>query len=456
MDDTRAQLEGEWVESSTASGFVGSRYLHDGRQQQGAKRGRFVVPIEHSGRYEVRLAYTPLGNRASNVQVTIDAADGATAQRSTSAASRRSTSCFSRWARFVLITASPRSLRFPTSRPMATWWLTRCNSCPSRRPNSEDQPRFPLGLFRDRPKNNFRILLALTWPLPRGEGLAGRSYSLAGPKCIVSKPGSRMIRRFLAALTSLDALLSWLFLVTSVAAQMPAGVKATVVHPKPLPFVEGEPLSEAALVTKPAPLEGLLSWTIETRRHRGHLRTLAVSPDGREMATGGVDGAIRLWDSSSGKLLRVLEAHSYYVCSLSWSPDGKVLASAGAYDETVPPLGSCIRSAAAHVQRLQSLRRYCPLVARRNSAGRRGRLERLDLGLGFRKRPGRPYNRSRRTGHGSRLVARRPSIGCGGQRLAGFRVGCQEREKPANLWRRTAGFLLRLLVARRKVPGNWR
>ncbi|HWC89725.1 MAG TPA: FAD-dependent oxidoreductase, partial [Pirellulales bacterium] len=76
MDDTQAQLEGDWVEGQTTGGFIGSHYLHDGRQQQGAKRARFVIPIEKSGSYEVRLAYTTLANRATNVPVTIEAADG--------------------------------------------------------------------------------------------------------------------------------------------------------------------------------------------------------------------------------------------------------------------------------------------------------------------------------------------------------------------------------------------
>ncbi|HEX3656918.1 MAG TPA: FAD-dependent oxidoreductase [Pirellulales bacterium] len=76
MDDTQAQLEGDWVEGQTTGGFICSHYLHDGRQQQGAKRARFVIPIEKSGSYEVRLAYTTLANRATNVPVTIEAADG--------------------------------------------------------------------------------------------------------------------------------------------------------------------------------------------------------------------------------------------------------------------------------------------------------------------------------------------------------------------------------------------
>ncbi len=62
---------------------------------------------------------------------------------------------------------------------------------------------------------------------------------------------------------------------------------------------------------------------------------MAVSPDAAQLATAGVDGAIRIWNLASGELLRVLVGHNSYVYSLSWSPDGKTLASAGSWDATI-------------------------------------------------------------------------------------------------------------------------
>ena len=56
--------------------YVGYSYLHDQRDTEGKKSARFVAPIKRSGRYEVRLAYSALPNRATNVQVTIETADG--------------------------------------------------------------------------------------------------------------------------------------------------------------------------------------------------------------------------------------------------------------------------------------------------------------------------------------------------------------------------------------------
>lgn len=97
----------------------------------------------------------------------------------------------------------------------------------------------------------------------------------------------------------------------------------------------GDPLSARALVTKPLPITAVVSWSLETRRHRGLIWCHALSPDGRVLATGGLDGTIRCWDVESGKLLRALIGHDSYVAGLDWSPDGNTLASAGTWDTTV-------------------------------------------------------------------------------------------------------------------------
>ncbi|MCX6851060.1 MAG: hypothetical protein NTY98_19295 [Verrucomicrobia bacterium] len=69
----------------------------------------------------------------------------------------------------------------------------------------------------------------------------------------------------------------------------------------------------------------------------GHLDAayaLAVSPDGKMIATGAYDQKIRLWDAATGKELALLKGHNGAVNGLSFRPDGKVLASASA-DRTV-------------------------------------------------------------------------------------------------------------------------
>ncbi|HBJ85080.1 MAG TPA: hypothetical protein DDZ88_14655 [Verrucomicrobiales bacterium] len=69
----------------------------------------------------------------------------------------------------------------------------------------------------------------------------------------------------------------------------------------------------------------------------GHLDAayaLAVSSDGKLIATGAYDQKIRLWDTATGKEVALLKGHNGAVNGLSFRPDGKVLASASA-DRTV-------------------------------------------------------------------------------------------------------------------------
>lgn len=57
---------------------------------------------------------------------------------------------------------------------------------------------------------------------------------------------------------------------------------------------------------------------------------LAVSPDGKRLATGSTEGTVKLWDADGLKPVATLSgAHPGAVRSIQFSPDGKVLASAG-------------------------------------------------------------------------------------------------------------------------------
>lgn len=63
--------------------------------------------------------------------------------------------------------------------------------------------------------------------------------------------------------------------------------------------------------------------------HPGGVEAIAFAPDGKLLATGGKDLVIRLWDVAGCKLARSLEGHQgEAVMALAWSPDGTLLASA--------------------------------------------------------------------------------------------------------------------------------
>ncbi|MBI4615443.1 MAG: serine/threonine protein kinase [Planctomycetes bacterium] len=94
----------------------------------------------------------------------------------------------------------------------------------------------------------------------------------------------------------------------------------------------GDPLSPVALVGRPAGIEGLASWTLETRSHRGLVNAVALSPDGKLLATAGDDATVRIWEVESGRSLRILVGHAAPVYAIAWSPDGMRLATMGTLD----------------------------------------------------------------------------------------------------------------------------
>jgi WD40 repeat protein len=56
--------------------------------------------------------------------------------------------------------------------------------------------------------------------------------------------------------------------------------------------------------------------------------SLAVSPDGKRVGTGHTDGAARIWDIATGKLIMELRGHSAAVTALAFSPDATTLLTA--------------------------------------------------------------------------------------------------------------------------------
>ncbi|MCA9206982.1 MAG: hypothetical protein KDA55_01440, partial [Planctomycetales bacterium] len=90
----------------------------------------------------------------------------------------------------------------------------------------------------------------------------------------------------------------------------------------------GEALGARTLVSRPAGLDDVISWTIETRTPRAHLWGAAFSGDGRCYATHDDVGVIRVFDAADDRLLRMFVAGGE-VTSLDWSPSGGSLAVGG-------------------------------------------------------------------------------------------------------------------------------
>ena len=61
--------------------------------------------------------------------------------------------------------------------------------------------------------------------------------------------------------------------------------------------------------------------------HDDRVTTLSFSPDGQLLASGSDDASIKIWDFLSRKLLNTLYAHAGYIWGLGFSPNGQYLAS---------------------------------------------------------------------------------------------------------------------------------
>lgn len=77
VDNTSAKLQGNWQTSQANTPHFLTGYLHDGDTDKGGCKAVFQTDVK-AGRYELQLSYPPNSNRASNVPVQIDHAEGTT------------------------------------------------------------------------------------------------------------------------------------------------------------------------------------------------------------------------------------------------------------------------------------------------------------------------------------------------------------------------------------------
>jgi WD40 repeat protein len=76
------------------------------------------------------------------------------------------------------------------------------------------------------------------------------------------------------------------------------------------------------------------SWKVKhiLTGHTQPIICVAMSPDGKTIASGSQDNTIKLWNAATGELLETLTGHHSAIIALAFSPDGKILASSSNHE----------------------------------------------------------------------------------------------------------------------------